>query len=306
MTRIDAWPAGTLTTALFAMVVVVTGTGVSPVESDTSDRRAEPADARAGSAPAEASTKKRDGIPLEAVERMVREIKVYAVADGDRSQLRLREEPLLRHFDITQQYSDGTMWVWGGEGRPHAVLTLSILGRNTWVHEFISLSTNGVEANVGQGPPWSPKKPGWNPQPFSDAPVPAKTDRVRLSQMKELARRFTAFEYYTDLYHPGQRYELRLMPQPVYRYGKPDGGPLDGAFFVIAKDTNPEILLVIELQAPGNTARAWQYNCSRVTVAGLSLALDGQEVWKQEPRHFRSTTVSDPYWIYESPVAPMR
>ena len=124
--------------------------------------------------------------------------------------------------------------------------------------------------------------------------------------MKELARRFTAYEYYTEHYHPGQRYQLRLMPQPAYRYGNADGGPLDGAFFVIAKGTNLEILLVIELQAPGDTAAAWRYNCSRVTVAGLSVDLDGREVWKRDAIHIESTKASDPYWVYGSPVTRTR
>lgn len=304
MIRANRQAAGTLTVVFFVTAVLIADTKVLPAERDKSKQ---PADlAGASPAPADESTKKQEGIPLEAVERMVRAIKVYKVADGARAQLKLQKGPLLLHLDTPFGYSDGTMWVWGGQGRPHAVLTLSIVGKRTWIHEFTSLSTNGVEADTGRGPKWSPKKPGWNPQPFPSAPVPAKTDRARLRQMKELARRFTAFEYYTELYHPGQRYQLRLMTQPVYRYAKPGGGSLDGAFFVIAKGTNPEVLLVIELQAPGSTAASWRYNCSRVTVAGLSLMLDGKEVWKRDARHVQSTKTSDPYWIYETQVTRPR
>lgn len=304
MIRINRWVAATLTAVCFITAILAAGTKVLPAEPDKSEGRAEPS----GVSPtaADESIKKQEGIPLKAGERMVRAIKVYAVNDGSRTRLKLQKGPLLLHLDTPMAYSDGTMWVWGGQGRPNALLTLSIVGKTTWIHEFTSLSTNGVEADTGRGPKWSPKKPGWNPQLFPSAPVPAKTDRARLRQMKELARRFTAFEYYTEYYHPGQRYQLRLMPQPVYRYGKSDGGRLDGAFFVIAKGTNPEILLVIELQAPGETAAAWQYNCSRVTVAGLSVMLDGQEVWKRDAIHIESTKTSDPYWIYGTPVTPAR
>lgn len=304
MVRANRQAAGRWTAVFLLPAVLAAGTKVLPAEPDKPKQPAKLPEV--SPAAADESAKRQEGIPLEAVERMVRAIKVYAVDDGARTQLKLQKGPLVRHLDVTQAYSDGTMWVWGGQGRPHAVLTLSIVGKARWIHEFNSLSTNGVEADPGGGPKWLPKRPGWDPQPFPSAPVPAKTDRARLRQMKELARRFTAFEYYTDLYHPGQRYELRLMPQPVYRYGKPEGSPLDGAFFVIAKGTNPEILLVIELQAPGDTAGGWRYNCSRVSAAGLSLGLDGKEVWKRDAIHVSSTSVSDPYWIHGTAVSSIR
>ena len=40
------------------------------------------------------------------------------------------------------------------------------------------------------------------------------------------------------------RHELRLMPQPLYRYDADDeGGTFDGALFAFAQGTDPEILL---------------------------------------------------------------
>lgn len=245
-----------------------------------------------------------DSISLEAVQQVVRDISMYAVNDDSRVELPLQKGPLLMHLDTTQGYSDGTLWIWGSPGRPQAVLSLSAWENRNWVHEFISLSAGRLEAHVGGGLRWSPQRPGWKPQRFPHAPSPAQTERGRLRQVKALSRRFTAFEYYPewDPHHPGERYELRLVPQAVYRYGESAGGTLEGALFVIAKDTNPELLLVIELAQPGKTAAAWRYNCSPVTIAGLSLKLDGKDVWGRKPILYQSTKTVDPYRIYDRPI----
>jgi len=47
-------------------------------------------------------------------------------------------------------------------------------------------------------------------------------------------------------------------------------------------------------------------SCSGVTVAGLSLMLDGKELWKRDAIHVGSTKTSDPYWVYEIQVTRPR
>jgi hypothetical protein len=100
--------------------------------------------------------------------------------------------------------------------------------------------------------------------------------------MKEQARRFRAFEYFA----PGkqaaiERYELRLLPQPVSRHADPGSGLIDGTIFFLAYGTNPEVALLIEASRDGTSPPAWTYGLVRMGRAELHVTLDEGEVWKQ-------------------------
>lgn len=60
-----------------------------------------------------------------------------------------------------------------------------------------------------------------------DALTPAPTAARRTLQMRELARKFTAHTI-DDIQ---ERWQLRLLSRPLYRYEKPDGEIIDGALF---------------------------------------------------------------------------
>jgi hypothetical protein len=117
-----------------------------------------------------------------------------------------------------------------------------------------SLSSGLVAAEREDGWRWSPRQPGIALKPFSQSPTPATTKPARLRQMKELARRFVAREVLEN----GQRFELRLLIQPVHRYAHPESGLIDGAIFILARGTDPEVALLIELMAKDTSPRTWQ------------------------------------------------
>ena len=90
---------------------------------------------------------------------------------------------------------------------------------------------------------------------LDDAPAPADTPERRLIQMRQMAQRFTVFDEFGWRDDDIERYELRLMSRPVYRYEQSD--VMDGALFVFAQGTNPEATMLIEAYGAGDNA-AWR------------------------------------------------
>lgn len=207
--------------------------------------------------------------------------------DGQEMPLKLQSGPLLSYQDETNNYTDGTAWVWGYPGRPRALLSISY--NRSWVYEFVTLSTAPLKIDTGKGKTWRPTAQ-WEPQLLSDAPPPAKTERGQALQIRQQARRFSA---YLD-----EGTQLRLVPKPVYRYGRSDTGTLGGALFFLSKGTNPEALLVIELHRNQDSIVQWHYACRRLTIGKLTVELDGKPVWERPYIPFRSTKEPDPYWIF--------
>jgi hypothetical protein len=156
---------------------------------------------------------------------------------------------------------------------------------------------------VGNGVRWAPRKAGLELKRFEQAPTVADEEPVRLRQMKELARRFAAHEFWDP---DNQRYELRMLAQPIHRYRDPLAGLLDGAMFLFAHGTNPEIVLLIEAAGQDAAAAAWQYGFARLGSAELHVSLDSREVWTQERTPGVIGLPTDPYWLFFKPAVPAR
>jgi len=175
--------------------------------------------------------------------------------------------------------------LWVHDGRPAAAASVFALGQLR--HEFISLSrTAGLVAHDGDKLVWSPTIAGVRFQEVTDAPIPAETPVARLRQMKELVRRFSATLTGWKS-SESQHEELRLLPQPLYRYdlkaAKTTHPELrDGAVFAFAQGTDPEALLLLEAVAEGDHPPSWQYAFARATSGGLEAQLDGKLAWKVE------------------------
>lgn len=233
---------------------------------------------------------------LNDMRRRAQAIEVFRLRDGQPTAAKLLAEPLLRFNDTARLDLDGTVWAWG-EGRPAAIMELypksDPPGR--WVYVFTSSSPGPLEAKVIVGAQrwnWSPRTAGFVAQPLHDAPPPAEGPAQRLRQMKELARRLTAHEFW-DPDH--SRFELRLLSQPVHRYQDPDAGVTDAAIFLLAHGTNPEVVATIEAAPDKNSALRWQCAFLRLGHAEMHVEIDGQEVWRQE--RVAQTDLRDPYWL---------
>jgi hypothetical protein len=233
-----------------------------------------------------------------------------SIAEVDRDvPATLVAEPLHRWTDPARKLSDGTLWSFSREGRPIAILSLehhtNPAYNALWSFELATLSAKPLAADGGQGFQHLRHGPNrffsagplrWTPEPaalkvFPKAAAPAAGEAERLRQMKELARRFTAFEVVEPA---GVRYDLRLMPRPIHRFQAPAARVVDGAIFLFAFGTNPEVILLIEANKGKTGEAAWQYGFGRLTSAAPAVSLDKQEVWSEVYKPIM--TAPDPYY----------
>jgi hypothetical protein len=126
----------------------------------------------------------------------------------------------------------------------------------------------------------------WKPQAglarkdLPDAAPPAATPGARLTQMRRLAQEFSGHSIDRD----AKRWELRLLPTPMYRYPTAKTGVADGALFALMSSagTDPEVLLLIEAREEGGKPR-WEYACGRFSDWELHIIRKDKEVWSSVP-----------------------
>ena len=254
-----------------------------------------------------AAKKESNAAQLEEMGRIVRMITISRNDSGTRRPLEMRAEPLHRWNDPTRGFSDGALWVWGSTGRPAALTAVELYefpnNPGFWSIEMVSLASGPLEAEgqdraPGQGPSfhWAPPAAGLEMKPVPGAPNPAANESARLRQAREIAARFTAEE--VNHRTTEQRYVLRLLPRPLYRYSDPAASLLDGAIFVFANGTNPETLLLIEARGDGPLA-VWSYGTARLSRAAPEVFLDGRMVWSLP--YVRAHGSEEPYFIASMP-----
>ena len=126
--------------------------------------------------------------------------------------------------------------------------------------------------------------------PLTKSPVPADSPRARLTQMRQLARRFAVIEELGE-----NKIECRLLSQPIDRYADAEAGIQDGAMFAFANGTNPELGLLLE-----STGREWNYGVFRLSSAALAARLDGEQFY-EAPKILKYVTTA-PYMGVGVPV----
>lgn len=182
------------------------------------------------------------------------------------------ENAMLRFGDPTREASDGSLWKLG-EGRPEVVVatefTRTEVGFNL-NYEFLCLTPIKFTLTTTHGWRWSPAGSAMTFKPLKSRMKPGPTANARLRQMRLLVRRFTASELYN-----GETYRLRLMPQPIDIYTMDHkSGAGEGAVFVFANGTNPEVLLLVEA-----IDQQWRYGLARLCGASPTVKLDEEVVW---------------------------
>jgi hypothetical protein len=227
---------------------------------------------------------------LEAALQMVQRLEVRPAFKDDK--IARIERPLLTFGDLARKHENGTLWAWGEKGRPVAFVELFRGEDPRWVHAVTLTSTERVVMTTSDAS-WTPEKTQIEFSAIEGAPAPAEKEAQRLRQIKDLARRFTAFEHWE-----GERHELRLLVQPVWRYSDAKQQIHDGAVFVLAHGTNPEILLFVEAQGKTIETSVWKFGAVRSGSAELHLAIDEKEVWKNDPAPGVVGRARDPYWLF--------
>lgn len=255
---------------MFAVSLIVTAAWVALGQAEEAKtEKVEPAEAPKAS--------------QKAIEDFKQDFREYVIRLDSRpkEKLALRDEPLLHWENPARNGEDGAVFVWMLNGRPEVIGTVFTHRSRNLIrrkHMYHSLASEGLTAVYREQKVWGPRKPGVTFRPIPDAPEPAGTPRLRLTQMKGLARDFTA--RMEDL--KGERTELRLVPQPVIRYEPKNQATTDGAIFSFAVGTDPEALLLIEARTEKGRS-TWQYAFARFHFIDLWAWHKETEVWHAEP-----------------------
>lgn len=160
--------------------------------------------------------------------------------------------PIMRTFDPERgndgtRQEEGALWIWGGSGRPWAMLEMwrQVGSHHAWGHALISTTARPISAEVG-GEVWSPTRPGLSLIRLDGEPRPSPYREVRVEQMLEIARHFSGWEVLR-----GDTIPLTLQPEPIHTYSTPY---LHGAMFALNHHWNPEAILFVEATADGDEA----------------------------------------------------
>ncbi len=217
---------------------------------------------------------------LEKMREIARSISVFELLGERRTPSKLVEQPALKYRDDTRKLYESTMWVWGTEGRPTALIAVEFYPQKPtepkWLYEIASLSTERIAAERGAELNWKAREPGLKLTVLDKAPAPADTPAKRLIQMRQLLQRFTAHERAPV----GGRIELKPLPRPLHRYQNPKAGLLDGAIIAFANGTNPEVLWIIEAHGEAQQKPTWKYGLAQMTGAEVFVDLDEKQIWQ--------------------------
>ena len=271
-----------------ALLIVTTFLGGSPLEP--------PSEAKKDKSEPGAGTKAEEQARRDA-EQVVRGIDLEILSDDKWVRVERIEKPLLFYEEPTRDNDRGSVWGWGRKGRPVALLELfrGANFRTSWTFAICNTSGGKVRARRADALWWRENDSESELKDIPGAPAPAAEAAVRQRQLKLLAEKFTAHEFWDP---NNTRYELRLLKRPLCTYRDEAAGVLDGGLFTLANGTNPEIMLFIEARVdPKNGSKpVWQYTVGRLAHAELHLEHNGKEVF-EAPRGNKVSGADQPYWL---------
>jgi hypothetical protein len=214
----------------------------------------------------------------------VKDVSEYSIAveSAPKQVLELKKEPVFEWSNpVRSGLQQGVVFLWLRDGRPAALCSIfsqpatKFPGRRV-MHEFHALDSDKLLVTRPTGyNEWKPQA-GLTRSELTDAAAPAETTGARLLQMRRLAQEFTGHSIDPE----GKRWDLRLLPSPLYRYPAAKTGVIDGALFTLVSNagTDPEVLLVIEAREHGGKTR-WEYACGRFSDRELHVQRNEKEVW---------------------------
>ena len=229
----------------------------------------------------------------------VTEVAAYslAVESAPNQTLELKKEPVFEWSNPARTDQQGAVFLWLRDGRPAALGCIfshphaKLPGRQI-VHELHALDTEKLLVRRDEYNQWQPQA-GLDRKELADAAAPAATPGARLLQMRHLAQEFTGHSIDRD----GKRWDLRLLPAPLYRYPAKTS-VVDGAVFALVSTagTDPEVLLVIEARQDGQKQR-WEYACGRFSDWELHVGRKDKEVFASVPSE-TNPFFHDPLHLY--------
>jgi hypothetical protein len=228
---------------------------------------------------------------IELIQKRVASIMVTSNEDG--FPIQFESKPIFRYSDPARGYVSAAVWKLGENGRPRALITTELhrlfYGSPRIVYEYLSLTPTRFSATGGDVR-WAPEGTALEFKPIPGAQAPEATASRRLLQLRALAKRFAGDELVDK-----EKCELRLLPQPADRYTPTSAERADGAIFLLAFGTNPEVALFIESDGTG-----WTYAAGRLSGASqIALTIDGEAAWEGTPVRY---AFNQPYNASNAPA----
>jgi len=203
----------------------------------------------------------------------------------------------------------GGVYVWTNQGNVESVACYWRNPNNAGnglavAHELHSLSPVVLSSEGKVSNSWKPKA-GLKRQILNGSAKPEASAVQRMQQMRTLCRDFAAHSISSS----DERTELRLLPQPLYRYQSTNPEIVDGALFafVCSIGTDPEIFLQLEAINTDEGPR-WHFTAARFSHLDLHLNYQGKEVWQalRDTENPISHNADQTYWLFHKPVDQAR
>ncbi|HEY2251529.1 MAG TPA: hypothetical protein VGH74_10735 [Planctomycetaceae bacterium] len=237
----------------------------------------------------------------EETSRLIRaELPRWKLWSGDREhELTLNPKSVLRWTNPGVGRVYGDVYLWTRDGRPEAVMSFYKAWKPAWgfAGEMHSLSQTGLSADREGALRWQPTKAGIALNIVPGAERPAGSAPRRLQEMRTLAGQFSARMIDQRQNAEGERQELRLLTQPLYRYPAGEGEVLDGALFAIVLGTDPEVFLLLEARRASEKL-TWQYGLARMNIDPMTVSYKDEEVWRVEKTVPWSGPIDKPYFVH--------
>jgi hypothetical protein len=205
----------------------------------------------------------------------------YTIHVGEQKEPAKVADPCLRWTNPLSIVADGIVAVYAHNGgRPAALAQFFRKDRKKWVNEFTIIPESDVTIHRSDRLFWKPSEYVCKFTDLPRSPSPAARPVLRLAKMRAIAADFSAIDYFGP---KTAKEDLRLLPQPIYRYSE-KGKILDGAVFIFALGTNPECCLLLEAYQGDKGSR---YRCAvaPMSIYQLEVRYKDAPVWSIERRN---------------------
>jgi hypothetical protein len=231
----------------------------------------------------EAEIKQQRNARSRAMYEEARTVAVKSQSDVALVDAEFHGEPVFRYADVPRGILDASLWCWGRKGRPVALAKLEMVAAHDdigpkWQYCVASLCERRVAVEWLSYRRFLAKKAGVILHTIPDASPPDEKPVVRLRQMKEIFKRFSATILVDG--KASLKQEMRQLASPVYRYADTDASLMDGAIFAFSTNgTNPDVLLLVEAESATEMPPQWKYAVVGMTYAEFHVRLDQSEVF---------------------------
>ena len=216
----------------------------------------------------------------ESLEAAKNEVTKWAFSiESDRAaEFVLHSTPVFRATNPLRGEVYANWFVWTRKGRPEVIASVS-----NWYspRRYLGLAASSLSSRKVLGTRdgqevWRPRTAGIELRPIAGAKPPSEMPALRLTQMRALAREFTAeFRRQATVPEGGM---LRLLNQPLHRYTDTREDLQDGAIFAFANGTAPQLILLIEAREDSAGMR-WEYALAPMNSTEFHVWHDEREIW---------------------------